>query len=152
MKKADLEEPPLINIERNPIVLISSLILTLGLGYLTYKNLFAKDVMDINPLAFFLCVPTAILAFQTLWFLLNPFALIYEDRFEIKWSFFGSGVWYFIDFNKAGINAKKAIVLNYNDGETCKLKLFGIKTGHIPLLFQEITNGISASLTNRAQQ
>ena len=149
MKKADREEPPLVNIERNPLIILLSWILTIGMAYLTYQNLFAKEVMDVNPVAFLLLIPTLILFFQSLWYLLNPFALIYQDRFEIKWSFFGSKTMYYIDFNRITFNQKQDLILFFNDNEPTKLNLTGIKSSHRSQLHKELQERIKSSLEKR---
>ncbi len=78
------EEVPLANIERNPMLLLSSAVLTFVFAYLSYYAIFSKEAHEVKPYGFFLFVPTAVFSFQTLWYLLNPFALIFENKLEIK--------------------------------------------------------------------
>jgi hypothetical protein len=149
VKKTTQEEPPQVNIERNPIIIILSLLLTAGMMYYTFRSLFAKEVMDINPMSFFLLVPTLILSYQSLWFILNPFGLIYEDKFELKWFAFGSKIWYFVDFKESKKLPNKQFYLVYNDNETQKMNLFGIRSSHIDLLNAELNKRIASSLKTR---
>jgi len=47
VRKKEKEEIPLVYIERNPLVILTSMLLTVGMAYLTFKNVFNKDVMDV---------------------------------------------------------------------------------------------------------
>lgn len=149
MRKKEKEEIPLVYIERNPLVILTSILLTVGMAYLTFKNVFNKDVMDVKPLAFMLSVPTLILFFQSLWFILNPFGIIYEDKIEIKWFMMNKRSWYFIDFKKTVGFEKGSLIAVYNDNEAFKLSLFGIRSSHKDLLRKEIDKKILESMANR---
>jgi hypothetical protein len=149
VKKTRKEEVPLMSIERNPLFLIISLLLTVGMAYLTFQNLFAKEVLDINPLSFFLFVPTLVIFFQTMWYLLNPFAYIYEDKFEIKRSMFHNQFWHFVDIKKVGEIKNGKFNIQYNDDEVEPLKLFGVRRSDLPKFREEIIKKVEKSLTER---
>lgn len=149
MRKKEKDEIPLVYIERNPLMLILSILLTTGMAYLTFQNVFNKDVMEVKPLAFLLTVPTLILFFQTLWFILNPFGIIYEDKIEIKWFMLNKRSWYFIDFKKTIGFEKGSLIALYNDDEAVNLSLFGIKSSHKELLRKEIDKKILESTSKR---
>jgi len=83
-------------------------------------------------------IPAAILSFQSLWFLLHPFAIIFEDKIEIKQTLFQYKEHYFIDIKKITENKKGRLFITYKDDEVEPIRLFGIKTGHIQLLKKEI--------------
>jgi len=148
--KPKKEEIPLVNIERNPLVLLSSLVLTVGLCYLTFSTLFAKEVSDVNPIAFLLFVPTTIVLFQTLWYLLNPFAIIFEDKVEIKLSLFHNKFWFYNDLKKVSDLKNGKLAIFYNDNEIEKLNLLGIKSSHKSLLREELNKQINLSVQKRS--
>ena len=96
-----------------------------------------------NPAGFMLLIITSIISFQTLWFLLNPFALVYQAKILIKYSIFKSKEWYFIDVLKISFDKKNRIFITYKDGEIVKLSTFGIKPSHLSVLKNEIEKNIS---------
>lgn len=138
MKNSTPFIPPLYNIERHPLLLIVSGFLSLLLILVNYK-LFQQ----MNPLGFILLMPTSVISFQTLWFLLNPFALVYKDKILIKYSLFQSKEWYYIDISKVSINKKGQFFITYKDGELAKLNVFGIKPSHLEMLKKELEKNIS---------
>ena len=149
MYKPKKEEIPLVNIERNPLVLIMSLLLTVGLIYLTFRTLFSQEVSDINPMGFLLIVPTSVISFQTLWYLLNPFAIIFDDKVEIKKSLFHNKFWYYNDLKKVSELKNGSFAIFYNDDEIEKMNLLGIKNAHKALLREELNKMVNGSLLKR---
>ena len=95
MRKKEVDQVPVLNIERNPIVLITSVLISALIVYFGFSLL-----KSVNPWGFIVMIPAAILSFQSLWFLLNPFAIIFEDRIEIKQTLFQYKEHYFIDIKK----------------------------------------------------
>jgi hypothetical protein len=130
--------PPLYNIERNPILIAFSGLITIVLIFINF-TLFEQ----MNPAGFMLLIITSIISFQTLWFLLNPFALVYQAKILIKYSIFKSKEWYFIDVLKISFDKKNRIFITYKDGEIVKLSTFGIKPSHLSVLKNEIEKNIS---------
>lgn len=94
-------------------------------------------------MGFMLLIITSVIAFQTLWFILNPFALVYKDKILIKYSLFRTKEWYFIDVLKISFDKKNQLFITYKDGEIAKLSTFGIKPSHLELLKKEIEKNIS---------
>jgi hypothetical protein len=145
------EGVPLANIERNPLVLLTSAALTAALAFLTYYTIFNKDVLQIKPVGFFLFVPTAVISFQTLWFLLNPFAIIFEDKMEIKQSLFHNKFWHYVDIKEVGDVRNGTFKIIYNDHEIEKMNLMGIKSSHKALLREELNKQVYISLVKRGE-
>lgn len=143
------EEIPLVNIERNPLVLLISVLITAGLVYLTFQTIFNKEAYEVNPLGFFLFVPTLIVFFQTMWYLVNPFAIIFEDKLEVKKSLFQNKFWHYVDIKKVGALKDSSFKIVYNDDEVEKISLFGIRASHKGLLLQELSKQVDMSLKNR---
>lgn len=138
MKNSTPFIPPLYNIERHPLLLLISAGVSAVLILLNYR-LF----QGMNPLGFILLMPTCVLAFQSLWFLLNPFALVYKEKIVIKYSLFYGKEWYFIDIQKVSENKKGDFIITFKDGEMTSMGLFGIKPQHRALLKSEIEKQIS---------
>ena len=150
MNSKEKEKPPILNIERNPLILLVSGVLTIVLMYLTYITIFNKEVYDVKPYGFFLLVPTSFVSFQTLWYLLNPFALFYEDKLEIKYSLFHNKFIHYVDIKIVNEPEKSRLGICYNDNEKAYLNLFGIKPNHKILLKEELFKQIQLSLAKRA--
>jgi hypothetical protein len=135
---------PLVNIERNPFILISffglSALISFG-GYQLLKN--------VNPWGFMVMIPAAFLCFQSLWLLLNPFAIIFKDKIAIKQSFFHQKQRYFIDIKQITESKGGKIYLVYNDGELEPINLFGIKHSHTQLLKSEMEKFVLLSMKDR---
>ncbi|MBL7932972.1 MAG: hypothetical protein JNL60_13775 [Bacteroidia bacterium] len=144
MKSDKKEDLPLVNIERNPLFLLVSSLLTGVIVFYAYSLLKA-----VNPWGFMVMVPAAVLAFQTLWWLLNPFAEIYHDRIEIKQSLFQDKVRYFVDLKKINSTKKQSLYITYNDDEQEELNLFGIKSSHLPLMKSEMEKFVLESMNAR---
>lgn len=144
MKKQQKEEIPLINIERSPVILILWVLFNAGLVYSTYL-LFSI----INPWGFILMIPTVIMSFLTLWLLMNPFAVFFEDKLEFRQSFFNNSTLYFIDVKKV-IDVKGGkLKIIYNDDDLDAFVLYGIKSSHAELLKKSLENFVSESLQKR---
>ncbi len=147
--KIEKEEIVFANIERNPLVLVISLLISAGFIYLTYISIFNKEAFEVKPMGFFLFVPTLFACFQTLWFIVNPFGIVYEDRFEIKKSFFNLKQWYFIDIKKIGSIKNTGFSITYNDNEVERLNLVGIKPAHKIIMQQWFAKQVDLSLQKR---
>lgn len=146
------EEPePLVNIERNPLVPIISLALSTALVYLVYYSIFSKEVTEIKPLGFFLFVPAVLSVFQSLWFLLNPFIVIYEDKMELKKWMFSNKEWQFVDIKACSLAKGNKLQLVYNDNDVDSMQLSGIRSSHKDLLLKSVQQQVDKSLNRRAQ-
>lgn len=131
--------------ERNIFLIIIVAIIGLFLDWLTIHLL-----KNVNPWGTASAVPGVVLTFQAIWLITNPYAIVYENRFEIKQSLFYHKEIYFLDL-KAVIskNNSKSISVVYNDDEIEPLKLFGIKASHIDLFRKKLQEKINLSLINR---
>lgn len=139
------EEKVLQNIERDPKFLIISILISsiiIFLGYNMLKNM--------NPWGFIVLVPGSIFSFQSLWWLLHPFAQVFEDKIEIKQSLLHHKYRYFVDLKRISESNKGKIYLTYNDDEMESLNLFGIKPSHVALLKSEMEKFVSESLKIRS--
>jgi hypothetical protein len=144
VKNVKKEEVPRLNIERNPLFLL--LAVTISATILFWGYLLLKDV---NPLGFIVLIPGSIISFQSLWWLLNPFALIFDDKVEIKQSLLHHKYRYFVDVKKINGSKKSKIYITYNDDEMEALNLFGIKSSHVDLLKSEMEKSVSESIKTR---
>lgn len=144
MKKTEKEEIPLINIERNPLLMILWLVVNAGLIYGSYL-LF----VEMNPWGFILMVPTVIMSFLTLWLLMNPFAVFFDDKLEFRQSFFNSSTLYFIDVKRVVDIKGNRLRVIYNDDDMDTFVLYGMKRSHAELLRKSLEDSVSASLLKR---
>ena len=87
-------------------------------------------------------IPAGAMAFQTLWFILNPFAILFEDRLEVKHSLFKNKQVYFVDLKKLSEGKKGRYYITYMDDELEPLNLFGIKKSQVTLLKNEFNKQI----------
>lgn len=150
MNSSKNEDIPSVNIERNPLVLLISAAITALFIYLTYSSIFSKEAHEVNPMGFFLFVPTVVISYQTLWLLLNPYAIIYENKMEMKRTLFSNKEWQFVDLMKVSELQGNSLKIVYNDNEVEKISLFGIKPSHKSLMRQELDKHIAKSLQVRA--
>ena len=95
---------------------------------------------------FVLGVPTTILIFHTLWVFLNPFAIIYEDKFEMKKTMFSNKQWYFIDIKSVGEVETKGFKIIYNDDDEEIISTFGIRPSHKKAFRDAVNHYVCKSL------
>ena len=110
MRNQEKDEVALVNIDRNPLILLLSIAISAVLGYFTYTF-----ILDLNPWGFILMVPAVFLSFQTIWLLLTPFAMVFEDKLEIKRSLFRNKMFFFVDLKKVGAIKNNNLFISYND-------------------------------------
>jgi hypothetical protein len=102
-----------------------------------------------NPWGFIVLVPGSIFSFQSLWWLLHPFALVFHDKIEIKQSLLHHKYRFFVDIKKISEGKSGKLYITYNDDEMEELNLFGIKTPHKGLLKTEMEQKVAESLKAR---
>jgi hypothetical protein len=105
-----------------------------------------KMLLDVNPWGSATAIPGLILTLQALTLLVNPYAIVYEDRFEIKQSLVYNREFYFLDFRGFDETSKKLV---YNDGDFEKLPLLGMRASHKKLFKAKLAEKINESLKNR---
>jgi len=137
-------ETPLVQFERSPFFL--GMLFLIMTGFAVPAWLLLKDV---NPWGFFLMVPAVFAGFQLLWLSLNPFAMIFENKIEIKQSFIHQKARYFVDIKTVHLNKNGNLLIVYNDEEMEKLSLFGIRKKDTAALKDEMQKSVSASLRTR---
>jgi len=133
VRNKEKDQDPLLQIERSPIILVIFIALSAFIDYATYVLL-----KNVNPWGFMVMIPAAIVSFQSLWFLLNPFAIIFQDKIEIRQSLFHRKDHYFMDIKKITQNKNGRLYFTFKDDEVELIKLFGIKPSHIQLLKTEV--------------
>ncbi|MBA2612893.1 MAG: hypothetical protein H0U95_13045 [Bacteroidetes bacterium] len=144
MRNKEKEEIALINIDRNPLVLILSIGLSTLLDYLAYSF-----ILDLIPWGFVLLIPAVFLSFQTIWLLLTPYAMLFDDKLEIKRTLFSNKMLFFADVKKVGNVKKGSLFISYNDDEVAKISLFGIKTSQVNILRSELEKHVTLTLNKR---
>jgi hypothetical protein len=144
VRNKEKDEVALVNIDRNPLILLLSIGVSTLLVYLSYTF-----ILDLNPWGFIIMVPATFLSFQTIWLLLTPFAMVFEDKLEIKRSLFRNKMLFFVDIKKVGNIKKSNMFISYNDNEIAKIPLFGIKTSQIGTLKSELEKHVTLVLNKR---
>jgi hypothetical protein len=142
--KKQKEEVPLQYFERNYGVLAIALAITLGLSYWSYIY-----IVDVNAWGFMIGAPAVMMVFNTLWLMLNPYAIIYEDRFEIKKSVISNKVWYFIDIHKVSELKGSGFEIVYNDQDVEFVSITGIRPSHRTELRAIVNKYVCKSLVER---
>jgi len=105
-----------------------------------------KMLLDVNPWGSATAIPGLILTLQALTLIVNPYAIVYEDRFAIKQSLLYNREFYFLDFRGFDETSKKLI---YNDGDAENLPLLGMRASHKKLFKARLAEKINESLKNR---
>lgn len=105
-----------------------------------------KMLLDVNPWGSATAIPGLILTLQALTLIVNPYAIVYEDRFEIKQSLLYNREFYFLDFRGFDKTSKKLV---YNDGDLENLPLLGMRASHKKLFKAKLAEKINESLKNR---
>ncbi len=142
MKNEDDE--PKEYFERNLFIVFALLILGLFLDWLCVYML-----INTNPWGTMVAIPGLMFTLQGLWLLVNPFAIVYEDRFEIKQSLIYNKQFYFLDAKNVELTSSSKLSLIYNDDEPEALKTMGIKDAHRELFINKLKEKIAKSVSTR---
>lgn len=140
----NIKEEPKEYFERNITLVICILLSSLVLDVISFNLL-----IDVNPWGSATAIPGLILTFQALWLLVNPYAIVYEDRFEIKQSLIYNREFYFLDAKDIELKSMQKIHLVYNDGDLEKIPLFGMRGSHKGVFKDRLVEKIKLSLNNR---
>lgn len=143
MEKQEIEEPKEY-FERNKILLIILAIVSAVLDVLCVY--FLKEV---SPWGNILIAPAVILTIMSLTIILNPYALVYKDRFELKKNILFNKDVYFLDLIGIKSPSKNTLRVVYNDGEEEKIPLFGMKQTDIELFKKRLSEKIEESVKQR---
>ncbi|MBA3681647.1 MAG: hypothetical protein H0W73_10865 [Bacteroidetes bacterium] len=144
MRNKEEEKIALVNIDRNPLVLLSSVAISALLDYLSYTF-----ILDLNPWGFVLMIPATFLSFQTIWLLLTPYAMVFDNKLEIKRTLFSNKMLFFTDVKKVGNIKKGNLLISYNDDEVDKINLFGIKSSQADTLKSELEKHVTITISKR---
>ncbi len=125
------------------------LVATVAISGLLIDWFSIKMLLDVNPWGSATAIPGLVITLQALWLIVNPYAVVYEDRFEIKQSLLYNKEFYYLDAKS--INSKSSMSFNlvYNDGDFDKLPLLGMRASHKEKFKARLTEKINASLKNR---
>ena len=126
-----------------------SLVLIILIGALALDWLSLKMLMDVNPWGSAVAIPGLALTLQALWFVVHPYAVVYEDRFEIKQSLLYNKEFYYLDAKAIEGKSNHRLRLIYNDGDVESISLLGMRASHKQNFKQNLSEKINASLTNR---
>jgi hypothetical protein len=102
-------------------------------------------LMAKHPFGFIAGIPGLILAFQLLWLSLHPFAVIFEDRFEITQSFIHKKQRYFTDIKEVTVRKGGHFFITFNDDEIEKINLFGMRGSHYQKMTKLLTEKVAAN-------
>lgn len=140
----NIEEEPKEYFERNILLVITVTASGLALDWLSIKLL-----LDVNPWGTATAIPGLILTLQAIWLIVNPYAVVYENRFEIKQTLMYNKEFYYLDAKAIGSKNSYSIKMTYNDGDLESLPLLGIRASHKQLFKDKLNEKISESVKHR---
>lgn len=108
------------------------------MAYVNYKV--------VSQLTIIYGIPFVFSFFLTLWLMLNPYAIIYEDKFEMKRSILSNKDWYFIDIKSVSEVDGKGFKIIYNDDDVERISLFGMKPSHKKTFRDAVNHYVCKSL------
>lgn len=138
------EEEPKEYFERNVLLVVTVTASGLALDWLSIKLL-----LDVNPWGTATAIPGLILTLQAIWLIVNPYAVVYENRFEIKQTLMYNKEFYYLDAKTIGSKNSHSIQMTYNDGDLERLPLLGIRASHKQLFKDKLNEKISESVKHR---
>ena len=138
------EEEPKEYFERSILLVIIVTVSALTIDWFSIKML-----LDVNPWGTATAVPGLMLTLQGLWFIVNPYAVVYENRFEIKQSLIYNKEFYYLDTKAIEEKKRNSVQLIYNDGEAESLPLLGMRASHKQKFKDKLNEKIVESLKNR---
>ncbi len=139
------EEETKIYFERNLFIVAA----VFGLG-LSFDALTMYLFFKTNPFFLVAIVPAIISNIQAIWLILNPYIIIYDDRFVIKNHILSNHEFYFLDIKSSEISKKPLqLTLIYNDDERANLSIMGIRNSHLESLKDKLTEKINESVKSR---
>ena len=142
MKNKD--EEPKEYFERNILLVIIVTATALGIDWLAIHML-----IEVNPWGSAVGIPGLTLTLQALWLIVHPYAVVYEDRFEIKQSLLYNKEFYYLDAKAIDGKSKISLKIVYNDGDIDRLPLLGMRPSHKQLFRDKLAEKISESIKHR---
>lgn len=138
------EEEPKEYFERNILLVIIITATALLIDWFSIKML-----LDVNPWGTATAIPGLMLTLQALWFIVNPYAVVYNNRFEIKQSLLYNKEFYYLDARAIEMKKSNSLHLIYNDGDIEKLPLLGMRASHKQNFKDKLNEKIVESLEKR---
>lgn len=138
------ENEPKEYFERNILLVITFLATGLFLDWLSIHLL-----MQVNPWGTASAVPGLVLTIQGVWLVTNPYAIVYDDRFEIKQNFIYNKEFYYLDAKRIESKKPGNLLVVYNDEETERLPLFGMRASYKDRFKKALSEKIAKSVVNR---
>jgi hypothetical protein len=138
------ENEPKEYFERNILLVITFLATGLFLDWLSIHLL-----MQVNPWGTASAVPGLVLTIQGVWLVTNPYAIVYDDRFEIKQNFIYNKEFYYLDAKRIESKKPGNLLVVYNDEETERLPLFGMRASYKDKFKKALSEKIAKSVVNR---
>ncbi|MBA4240766.1 MAG: hypothetical protein C0448_08565 [Sphingobacteriaceae bacterium] len=139
------EEEPKEYFERSILLVVTVTISGLIIDWFSIKML-----LDVNPWGSATAIPGLIITLQALWLIVNPYAIVYEDRFEIKQSLLYNKQFYYLDAKSINSKSSMSVQLVYNDGDLDRLPLLGMRASHKEKFKARLAEKINESLKNRS--
>lgn len=138
------EEEPKEYFERSILLVIVATVSGLLLDWLSIKLL-----LDVNPWGTATAIPGLILTLQAIWLIVNPYAVVYENRFEIKQTLMYNKEFYYLDAKAIDGKKSHSVQIIYNDGDVESLPLLGMRASHKQLFKDRLKEKISESIKHR---
>ncbi len=140
----NIEEEPKEYFERNIFLVVIVAVSGFFLDWLSITLL-----LDVNPWGTATAIPGLMLTLQGIWLIVNPFAIVYQDRFEIKQSLLYNKEFYYLDAKSIDDKKTQSVQLIYNDGDLENLHLLGMRAAHKPLFKDRLKEKIAESVKHR---
>ncbi len=138
------EEEPKEYFERNVLLVTSITVIALLIDWISIKML-----LDVNPWGTATAIPGLMLTLQGLWLIVNPYAVVYDNRFEIKQTLIYNKEFYYLDARAIDEKGSNTIHLVYNDGDIDRLPLLGMRASHKQKFKTRLSEKIKESLKSR---
>ncbi len=106
-------------------------------------------LLDVNPWGTATAIPGLMLTLQGIWLIVNPFAVIYQDRFEIKQSLLYNKEFFYLDAKAIDDKKSHSVQIIYNDGDIENLPLLGMRASHKKLFKDRLKEKIVESNKHR---
>lgn len=140
----NIEEEPKEYFERNIFLVAIVAVSGFFLDWLSITLL-----LDVNPWGTATAIPGLMLTLQGIWLIVNPFAIVYQDRFEIKQSLLYNKEFYYLDAKSIDDKKTQSVQLIYNDGDLENLHLLGMRAAHKQLFKDRLKEKIAESVKHR---
>ncbi len=140
----NIEEEPKEYFERNIFLVVIVAVSGFFLDWLSITLL-----LDVNPWGTATAIPGLMLTLQGIWLIVNPFAIVYQDRFEIKQSLLYNKEFYYLDAKSIDDKKTQSVQLIYNDGDLENLHLLGMRAAHKQLFNDRLKEKIAESVKHR---